>query len=108
MKINYLFGLISGITMAVFLMCFGFRKCYVFVGPAETWVHVDGLRESFKIEQFSEVNDFLKNAPGGRIAFVYPTSSSSYAIVYLPKNNRNMDEIERKRVSKIISEMMRN
>jgi hypothetical protein len=104
MKKYYFFGFISGILCTVFLMSFGFSRYYVFVGPIEAHVNVDGRLQGFKIDQISEVNDFLKNLPGGRKAFIYPTSNSSYTIVYLPRKNRNVDEAEQAKMSKIINE----
>jgi hypothetical protein len=107
MKKYYLIGLISGVLITSFSLYFAFIRYYVFTGPNEAWVRFDGQKVSFRIEQFSEVNDFLGNSPGGRKAFIYPTSDSSYSIVYLPRKNRHLDQIEREEISRTIREKMR-
>ena len=104
----FIFGFIFGVFLTLFSMLFSFSRYYVFVGPTEVNVKVDGLAESFRNEQFSEVNEILKNLPGGRRAFIYPTSTSSYSIVYLPKMNKNLDDAERKKIAESISAKMNN
>ena len=102
----YLLGLISGIVATLFLVLFAFDHYYVFTDPNEAWVTFDGQKASFRIEQFSEVNNFLGNSLGGRKAFVYPTSGSSYSIVYLPRKNKHLNQMEREEISRIIRERM--
>ena len=106
MKKYYLFGLISGIVVTSFAMFFAFDHYYVFTDPNEAWVNLDSQKASFRIEQFSEVNNFLGNSLGGRKAFIYPTSGSSYSILYLPRKNKHLDQMEREEISRIIRERM--
>lgn len=106
MKKYFLYGLISGVVVASFTMFFAFDYYYVFTDPNEAWVRLDGQKTSFRLEQFSEVNNFLGNSPGGRKAFIYPTSGSSYSIVYLPRKNKDLDQMEREEISRIIRARM--
>ena len=108
MKKYYLLGLISGFIFAVSATSFMFRKYYVFAGPTESKVSIDGLKEDLKIEDFVEVNELLGDAPEGRNAYVYPRSSSSYCIVYLPRENKHLDRVDIEKIDKIINERMRN
>ena len=108
MKKYYLLGLISGFILGVFTTSFVLRKYYVFSGPTESWVSLDGLKEDLKIEDFVEVNELLGDAPEGRNAYVYPRSSSSYCIVYLPRENKHLDRVESEKIYEIINERMRN
>ncbi|RYD44784.1 MAG: hypothetical protein EOP85_09275 [Verrucomicrobiaceae bacterium] len=102
MKKVYLFGFISGFLVALPLFVLVFNRYYVFARPFESSVRVDGLKEYFSIEQFSKANRTLENTPGGRKAVVYPTSGTSYRILWLPENNRHISEHEKSGIREII------